>query len=192
MLNYNSRAGDLLLAQGDGLAGPARRSFVDTLSCLQRSETLRQTLRQHLGQRSLSELQFGILLLMRASGQEPLTMTELAEGLAVSKPAISDALLRMIAAHWVKPEAHQRDRRARRVRLTPGGAEVADQGVADCLRLWSEPYPNEVRRALPGEEEKGRALAPAPEAISRAASESRPGREGPRAGGAPADDRGST
>lgn len=104
------------------------------LEHLDAAAALQAALRRALRDFRLSELQFGVLVVLFALDPAPLAPADLADYTAVSRAAISDALDRLERRQWIFRTRDAGDRRVHLVNLTSAGRRVADQAMMAFLR----------------------------------------------------------
>ncbi len=86
----------------------------------------------------LSELQFAVLVALFALDPEPVTPADLAGYAAVSRAAITDALVRLEALQFVVRTRDSGDRRVHHLQLTPGGRATVDTALVSYLTAAGE------------------------------------------------------
>jgi DNA-binding MarR family transcriptional regulator len=104
------------------------------LEHLDAAAALQTALRRALGEFGLSELQFGVLIVLFALDPASLAPADLADYTAVSRAAITDALDRLERRQWIVRTRDASDRRVHHVTLTAAGRRVADQAMMAFLR----------------------------------------------------------
>jgi MarR family transcriptional regulator, organic hydroperoxide resistance regulator len=88
----------------------------------------------------LSQQQLEVLrAIAEHPGETPLTQKQLRLELMYEKSNISKAVSRLISMGYVTAEASPRDGRARHLRVTPQGAEVASRGM-EAFDAWTEDW----------------------------------------------------
>lgn len=121
------------------MSSPAHKNAMAELKKLllphvSRAERLvSKALAERLEQHGLSLAQFRIVGALLGE-EEGLTQTELAERLGVSLPTLSVALAKLEEAGAVGRIADPEDARAKRVRATPGGAQLRSI-IREVMRL---------------------------------------------------------
>jgi DNA-binding MarR family transcriptional regulator len=95
--------------------------------------SIQMTLHRRLAEHQLTELQFAVLVALFALDPEPAMPADLACYTAVSRAAITDALVRLEALHLVNRTRDENDRRIYHLRLTEHGRNVADTAVVRYL-----------------------------------------------------------
>lgn len=128
------------LASRTLVAVARQRKGLDAARCqlvfehLDTSQALQLALHRVLAPYHLSELQFGILVAMFALDPEPTAPADLADYTAVSRAAITDALVRLESLKFIVRTRNPADRRAFHLRLTPSGRTTIDEALVCYLR----------------------------------------------------------
>jgi DNA-binding MarR family transcriptional regulator len=76
---------------------------------------------------------FAALSILRRAGVAGATMSDLADGLALTGGTVTTRVHRIVNAGWAQAVEGAADRRVRRVSLTPAGQAVFDRAVPDHL-----------------------------------------------------------
>lgn len=76
---------------------------------------------------------FAALSILRRAGAAGATMTDLADGLALTGGTVTTRVHRIVDAGWAQVVAEPSDQRVRRVRLTPAGRDRFDRAAPDHL-----------------------------------------------------------
>lgn len=105
---------------------------------------LNQAFRQRAAPLGLTPDQFSILRWLTEGDQAGLTQREITKLMASDPNTITSTLNRMERAGFIERQPHERDRRAKRVRLRPLGAETFGKAQEVALELQGE-----VLNALP-------------------------------------------
>jgi len=112
------------------------------LEHLETSSAVHAAIHQALAPYRLSELQFGVLVVLFSLDPDPIGSADLAVHTAVSRSAITEALDSLEARKLVTRTRDTRDRRVIYVRLSAAGREVVEpatlgflQAVQDITRL---------------------------------------------------------
>lgn len=92
-------------------------------------------LHRTLAQYRLSELQFGVLVALFALDPEPVSPADLADYTAVSRAAITDALVRLESLQLVSRTRDETDRRVYHLHLTENGRSTVDQALVRYLSV---------------------------------------------------------
>lgn len=122
------------------LAVARQRKGLDAARCqvvfehLDTSHALQLALHRVLADHHLGELQFGVLVAMFALDPEPVAPADLADYTAVSRAAITDALVRLENLKLINRTRDDADRRVFQIRLTAAGRTVIDEAVVRYLR----------------------------------------------------------
>lgn len=95
--------------------------------------SVQAALQRTLGEYRLSELQFAVLVALFALDPEPITPADLADYTAVSRAAITDALVRLESLQLVSRQRDQTDRRVYHLQLTEHGRLTVDQALVRYL-----------------------------------------------------------
>lgn len=134
------------IRRGDCLAGRTlvsvarQRKGLDAGRCqlvfehLDTAQVLQHTLQRALAEYRLSELQFAVLVALFAIDPAPTTPAELADYTAVSRAAITDALVRLEERATISRARDQADRRICRVELTDAGRTTVDRALVEYLK----------------------------------------------------------
>lgn len=143
-------AGRTRARRSDCLAGRTlvavarRRKGLDACRCelvlehLDTALALQFTLHRVLADAGLNDLQFGVLVALFAIDPEPAAPADLADYTAVSRAAITDALVRLEAQQLITRERDPDDRRVYHVHLTEAGRTAADRTLVLYLRAAGE------------------------------------------------------
>lgn len=121
-----------------------RRKGLDASRCevvlehLDTALALQLALHRVLAERGLSDLQFGVLVALFALDPEPAAPADLAEHTAVSRAAITDALVRLEAQRLITRVRDAEDRRVYHVHLTDAGRTTADEALMLYLKAAGE------------------------------------------------------
>lgn len=99
---------------------------------------LRTALHRVLAEYQLSDLQFGVLVAMFNLDPEPVAPADLADYNAVSRAAITEALVRLESLKFVARSRDQADRRVFHLRLTEAGTHTIDQALVSYLHAVGE------------------------------------------------------
>lgn len=105
------------------------------LAHLDTSTMLHTAIHQALAPHRLSELQFGVLLVLFSLDPDPIGSADLAVHTAVSRSAITDALDHLEARKLVTRTRDHTDRRVIYVRLTAEGRALVEPATLDVLRV---------------------------------------------------------
>jgi DNA-binding MarR family transcriptional regulator len=136
--------------RSDSLAGRTlvavarQRKGLDAARCqvvfehLDTALALQMTLHRALADYRLSDLQFGVLVALFALHPEPAAPADLADYTAVSRAAITDALVRLESLQLISRARDKNDRRVFHVHLTPLGQKTVDQALMVYLRAAGE------------------------------------------------------
>lgn len=147
MIDFESQAARTLLDSA------GRRHGIDVARCeisfaqLSAAERLRGHLRGALARHRLTDLQFALLVLLRAGDAEPIPMAVLARGAGVSRTAVTDAFDLLEASGLAQHARDGRDRRIIRGRITANGRQRIDLAIDDYLRVITPPPPPRDRNA---------------------------------------------
>lgn len=95
--------------------------------------TVQVALQRTLAEYRLSDLQFGVLVALFALDPEPVTPADLADYTAVSRAAITDALVRLEALALVSRTRGEHDRRVYHLHLTDQGRSTVDAALVRYL-----------------------------------------------------------
>ena len=95
---------------------------------------LHGSLRRVLARRSLSDLQFAVLVILFSTEPEPLAASVLAEHAVVSRPSITHALDELEQRNYVTRTSDDANRRVTYVRITAAGQDTVDVAVDEYLR----------------------------------------------------------
>lgn len=95
--------------------------------------SIQTALHRTLSAYRLSDLQFGVLVALFALDPEPVTPADLADYTAVSRAAITDALLRLETLQLVSRARDATDRRVFHLNLTPRGRTTVDEALVRYL-----------------------------------------------------------
>lgn len=101
---------------------------------LNTSQALQDALRGVLADYRLSDLQFGVLVAMFTLDPEPVAPADLADYNAVSRAAITEALVRLESLELVARTRAEADRRVFHLRLTAAGATTINEALVRYLR----------------------------------------------------------
>lgn len=104
---------------------------------LETASALSSALHHALGEFKLTDLQFGVVVVLYALEPEPLSSADLAEYTAVSRSAVTEALDDLEERELVKRNRDAHDRRIIRAQLTPAGREIAEPATVTFLRAVS-------------------------------------------------------
>ncbi len=91
--------------------------------------SVRSALHRTLTEYRVSELQFGVLVALFALDPEPVMPADLADYTAVSRPAITDAIVRLEALRLVTRTRDNTDRRVFHLQLTDHGRPIVDKAL---------------------------------------------------------------
>ena len=116
---------------------------------LNTSRVLRLALHRVLTDYQLSDLQFGVLVALFTLDPEPVAPADLADYNAVSRAAITEALVRLESLKYVARTRDEADRRVFHLRLTPAGATTIDQALMAYLHAVGEAARHVEPSALP-------------------------------------------
>ncbi len=105
---------------------------------LDTAQVLQQTLHRALAEYRLSELQFAVLVALFAIDPAPATPADLADYTAVSRAAITDALVRLEELAMILRARDEADRRVCRVQLTAAGRTTVDRALVEYLKAAGE------------------------------------------------------
>jgi DNA-binding MarR family transcriptional regulator len=140
-----SRARRVECLAGRTLVSVARqRKGLDAGRCqlvfehLDTAQVLQHTLHRALAEYKLSELQFAVLVALFAIDPAPATPADLADYTAVSRAAITDALVRVEELALILRTRDQADRRVCRVQLTDAGRTTVDRALVEYLKAAGE------------------------------------------------------
>ena len=138
------------LKRSESLAGRTlvavarQRKGLDAMRCqlvfehLDTALALQLTLHRALAAYRLSDLQFGVLVALFALHPEPAAPADLANYTAVSRAAITDALVRLESLQLISRTRDRDDRRVYHVHLTPVGQITVDRALMGYLRAAGE------------------------------------------------------
>jgi DNA-binding MarR family transcriptional regulator len=101
---------------------------------LDTSAVLLAALRRPLAESGLSELKFGVLVVLFTLDPDPSTPADLAGHTGVSRSAITDALDQLAAQKFIVRERDDRDRRTIYIRLTAAGHRTLARALPRYLR----------------------------------------------------------
>jgi DNA-binding MarR family transcriptional regulator len=101
---------------------------------LDAAHALQLTLHRALAPFSLSQLQFGVLVSLFALDPEPAAPADLADHNAVSRAAITDALVRLESLQLIERTRDEADRRVFRVHLTAEGRTTIEEALVAYLK----------------------------------------------------------
>lgn len=107
---------------------------------------LNQVFRQRIAHLEITPDQFSILRWLTEGDESGLTQRELTELMSSDPNTITSTLSRMERAGLIARAPHERDRRANRVTLQPGGRETFEQARQVALALQTQ-----ILSALPPE-----------------------------------------
>lgn len=134
------RARRLECLAGQTLLAVARqRKEFDALRCetvlehLDTAFVIRAALQQALAPHGLTELQFGVLVALFARDPEPVAPADLADYTAVSRAAITDALVHLETCQLITRARDVADRRVFQVQLSVEGQRSAERALVDFL-----------------------------------------------------------
>lgn len=113
------------------------RSFRFFLALEKAHELLDATLRRVSKGRKLTLIQVRILLALAGSQGSYLRLTELSEGLKISKPSLSNTLKRLEAQKYIRRRQKPQDRRSFLLTLTPQGKAVLKGILRELTPLLS-------------------------------------------------------
>jgi DNA-binding MarR family transcriptional regulator len=95
--------------------------------------SIQTALHRVLSKFRLSELQFAVLVALFALDPEPVTPADLAGYTAVSRAAITDALVRLEALQFASRTRDEADRRVHHIHLTTKGRSTVDETLVIYL-----------------------------------------------------------
>lgn len=122
------------------LAVARQRRELDRVRCelvlqqLDAAAALQGALQGSLAEFALSELQFGVLVVLFTLDPAPATPADLAAYTQVSRSAMTDALDRLQELGYVARSRAETDRRMQQVTLTEAGRRIADPAMVAFLR----------------------------------------------------------
>ena len=96
---------------------------------LDAAQSVRCALHRALAPYGVSELQFGVLVVLFALDPEPVMPADLADYTGVSRAAITDALVRLESLQFVVRTRDQTDRRVYHLNLTAKGRTTVDEAL---------------------------------------------------------------
>lgn len=96
---------------------------------------LRSAVQRTLASLQLTELQFGVLLVLFSLGPEPVGSADLAVHTGVSRPAVTEALERLGAQKLVARTRAPADRRVMHVQLTDAGRALIEPAALKILQV---------------------------------------------------------
>jgi len=102
---------------------------------LDTSAVLQTALHRLLATYRLSELQFGVLVVLFNFDPEPVTSADLADHTAVSRSAITDAIDQLEKLNFAVRTRDTRDRRVIHVQLTASGCVLVDKALTHYLQV---------------------------------------------------------
>ena len=126
------------------LAVARQRKGLDAARChlvfehLDTSHALQLALHRVLADRRLSVLQFGVLVAMFARDPEPVAPADLADYTAVSRAAITEALVKLEFQKLITRARAEADRRVFHIRLTAAGRTAIDEALVRYLRAMGD------------------------------------------------------
>lgn len=121
------------------LAVARQRQGLDSARCqvvlehLNVAQALQLALHRVLASHRLTDLQFAVMVALFALDPEPVAPTDLADYAAVSRPAVTDALVRLEGLRLVTRTRDPIDRRVYRLHLTPAGRTTIDEAIVSYL-----------------------------------------------------------
>lgn len=121
------------------LSAARQRKGLDPARCklvfehLDTALTVQSALHRTLAEYRLSELQFGVLVALFALDPEPVMPADLADYTAVSRAAITDALVRLESLALVSRARDEADRRVFHLHLTAKGRATVDEALVRYL-----------------------------------------------------------
>lgn len=140
------------------LCGMARqRQEHDDMRChamlemLAASDDARCSVKRELRSIGLTELQFGVLVVLLAVSPATSSPLALAENTCVSRAAITEATDSLFVRGWIDRQRSRKDRRMYNISLTTSGRECAEQAAALVLTRLGEigrPLNDPAPRAL--------------------------------------------
>ncbi|WP_414662205.1 MarR family winged helix-turn-helix transcriptional regulator [Horticoccus sp. 23ND18S-11] len=122
------------------LAVARRRKGLDATRCqvvfahLDAAHALQHTLQQSLAAHGLTELQFAVLVALFALDPEPVAPADLADYTAVSRAAITDAVVRLESLQLLSRARDVADRRVFQLHLTATGQIAVERALMAYLR----------------------------------------------------------
>lgn len=116
---------------------------------LSTSQALRLALHRVLADFHLSDLQFGVLVAMFTLDPQPVAPADLADYNAVSRAAITEALVRLESLKFVARTRDEADRRVFHLRLTAAGTTTIDQALVSYLHAVGQAARHVESSALP-------------------------------------------
>lgn len=136
------------------LAVARQRRELDRVRCelvlqqLDAAAALQGVLQRTLAEFALSELQFGVLVVLFTLDPAPATPADLAAYTQVSRSAMTDAVDRLQELGYVARTRAEADRRMQQVTLTEAGRRIADPAMVAFLRAAGQA----ARFVEPGEQ----------------------------------------
>jgi DNA-binding MarR family transcriptional regulator len=133
-----------------------QRQGLDAARCqlvfehLSTSHALQAALHRVLAGFQLSDLQFGVLVAMFTLDPEPVAPADLADYNAVSRAAVTEALVRLELLGLVARTRDQADRRVFHLSLTPAGRTTINDAIVRYLRAVGESARHVETSALSG------------------------------------------
>jgi DNA-binding MarR family transcriptional regulator len=116
---------------------------------LNTSQVLQSSLHRVLADYHLSDLQFGVLVAMFTLDPEPVAPADLADYNAVSRAAITEALVRLEGLNLIARTRDEADRRVFHLRLTATGATTINEALVSYLRAVGEAARHVAPSSLP-------------------------------------------
>ncbi len=108
------------------------------LDCLVTGQAVRGALHACLHRAGLSELRFGVLVILFALEPSATTAADLASHAGVTRSSITEALDGLQAHHLIRRQRDSVDRRAIYVRLTKAGRALAEDALLAYLRTATQ------------------------------------------------------
>ena len=105
---------------------------------LNTSQALRSALHRVLADYHLSDLQFGVLVALFNLDPEPIAPADLADYNAVSRAAVTEALVRLESLKFVARTRDEADRRVFHLRLTESGNSTINEALVSYLQAVGE------------------------------------------------------
>jgi len=99
---------------------------------------LNQAFRRRIAHTDVTPDQFTVLRTLLESDPEGMTQSQLAQAMTSDPNTVASLLERMEVAGWIERKAHERDRRAHRIRLLPSGRGKYRQVRKLAIALQSE------------------------------------------------------
>jgi len=116
---------------------------------LDTAQVINSALHRVLADHQLNDLQFGVLVAMFTLDPEPVAPADLADYNAVSRAAVTDALVRLEASKLIARTRDETDRRIFHLRLTDAGRSMINEALVSYLRAVGDAARHVEPSALP-------------------------------------------